>query len=167
MARNNISKMLQKKDPTTLRTPIKPVDILDAAATPKQEDTQEETTQKVERTEKESHETDSVKRSDKKYDKTVRNKRTENSNQINDRSKRERKSSIYSEQDIQSLLAARQRAKERYSFEIYTDQKEDIQRICELYETSTGKKLSASRLIREVLESFIPDALKAFDKSDT
>jgi hypothetical protein len=55
---------------------------------------------------------------------------------------------------------------DRASFEIYTDQKEDIQLVCDLYEAETGRKLSASRLIREVLDSFLPTALKALQKGD-
>jgi hypothetical protein len=81
--------------------------------------------------------------------KTVRNERT-------------KKPRVYSGRDIEALLALDKRPSERYSFEIYSDQKEDIQRVCELYEQKTGQHLSASRLIREVLDSFLPGALKTF-----
>lgn len=90
-----------------------------------------------------------VKRNIKPRSKTVRNERT-------------KKPRVYSGRDIEALLALDKRPSERYSFEIYSDQKEDIQRVCELYEEKTGQHLSASRLIREVLDSFLPGALKTF-----
>jgi hypothetical protein len=37
MAKNKINQMLQQKDPAVLRTPIKPVSILNAAAETEQE----------------------------------------------------------------------------------------------------------------------------------
>ncbi len=107
------------------------------------------------------------KRDRKVVGKTVRNKSSDKVDGKRDRLTRGRKSRIYSDQDIRSVLAIEKRATKRYSFEIYVDQIEDIQRICELYEEANpGKKLSASRLIREVLDSFLSDALKAFEKSD-
>lgn len=65
--------------------------------------------------------------------------------------------------DVESILAVNKRKTERYSFEVYTDQKEDIQLLCDMYEQTTGKKLSASRLIREVLDTFLPEAIKTYE----
>ncbi|HYU74865.1 MAG TPA: hypothetical protein VEL31_19530 [Ktedonobacteraceae bacterium] len=107
------------------------------------------------------------KRTKKDFRESVRNKSSEKAIQKRDRPSREKKARIYSERDIQSVLAIEKRATKRYSFEIYVDQVDDIQRICELYEEANpDKKLSASRLIREVLDSFLSDALKAFEKID-
>ena len=96
---------------------------------------------------------DEKKRSAKSAEKTERR----------NRSTSRRKSKVFSSRDVQAILEIDKRATERYSFEIYSDQKEDIQQICDLYEKATGKKLSASRLIREVLDTFLPDALKTFE----
>ncbi len=107
------------------------------------------------------------KRPKKKFGESVRKKRSEKVIQKRDRPSRGKKPHIYSERDIRSVLAIEKRATKRYSFEIYVDQIDDIQHICELYEEANpDKKLSASRLIREVLDSFLSDALKAFGKSD-
>lgn len=54
--------------------------------------------------------------------------------------------------EVQGGIIAPQRATERYAFEIYTDQKRKLNRIRYLYEEKTGKKLSASRIIREAIE---------------
>jgi len=54
--------------------------------------------------------------------------------------------------EVQGGVIAPQRATERYAFEIYTDQKRQLNRIRYLYEEKTGKKLSASRIIREAIE---------------
>jgi hypothetical protein len=195
MAKNKISEMLQKKDPAALRrerTPVPAVDILDAAA--QGMETEQKSAQEiVERIEKEFVQTDEKieeeniigkddeemspergsvnahknKRSRKVIEKTVRNNDSDKADQKSDRPNRGRKQCIYSERDIQSVLALEKRATKRYSFEIYVDQIDDIQRICELYEEANpDKKLSASRLIREVLDSFLSDALKVFEKSD-
>lgn len=182
--KSDISKMLQRKDPASLRqaqqgrTPVSTVDILDAAAQSAEVEQQESTRKEGEEktntiimpiipTEKDIGKSEELKRTTKNIEKNERKKRTEKTNEKNDKVKRSRKNHIYSERDIHSVLAIEKRATERYSFEIYSDQKEDIQRISDLYEAATGKKLSASRLIREVLDSFIPDALKALSSDDT
>ncbi len=54
------------------------------------------------------------------------------------------------------------RATERYSFEIYTDQKGSIDELQYLYRKRTGKKLSASRIIREALEEYVDRTLQTF-----
>jgi len=54
--------------------------------------------------------------------------------------------------EVQGGIVAPQRPTERYAFEIYTDQKRQLNRIRYLYEERTGKKLSASRIIREAIE---------------
>jgi hypothetical protein len=167
MARDKIEKMLQRKDPNALRTQVKAVDILHAATE------REEVPQKEERKSDETivsdtpiHKDDEEDRIVKKSQKLDRKERTEKQPQKSKRQTGGRKPHIYSEQAVRSVLAVEKRETVRYSFEIYIDQKEDIERICEMYEEAVEKKLSASRLIREVLDSFIPDALKTFEKSE-
>ena len=53
------------------------------------------------------------------------------------------------------------RATERYSFEIYSDLIGKIEDIQYQYKKKTGKKLSASRIIREALEEYLQQAEKA------
>ncbi len=169
MAKNKINEMLQKKDPAALRrerTPVPAVDILDAAA--QGTETEQKSAQEIPDTKIES-----VERSKKEFVQTAEKIGEEitigkDDEEVSpDRPNRVRKQRIYSERDIQSVLAIEKRATKRYSFEIYVDQIDDIQHICELYEEANpDKKLSASRLIREVLDSFLSDALKAFGKSD-
>jgi hypothetical protein len=97
---------------------------------------------------------------------SIEKKRSQTTRQKSERNKRTKKGHRYSEQDIHTLLANDKRETTRYSFEIYLDQRDDIQDICDRYEELTGKKLSASRLLREVIDDFLPDALKAFGKDD-
>ncbi len=167
MARDKIDKMLQRKDPNALRTQVKAVDILQAATD------REEVPQKEERKSDEirvpevaTHKDDEEKQIVKNSQKGERKERTEKPTQRRTRHTGGKKPHIYSEQAVRSVLAIEKRETIRYSFEIYVDQKADIERICELYEEVIEKKLSASRLIREVLDSFIPDALKTFEKSE-
>lgn len=52
------------------------------------------------------------------------------------------------------------RSTERYSFEIFTDQKESILEIKYRYEKRTGQRLSKSRIIREALDIYFDQVLK-------
>jgi len=167
MAKDKIDAMLKRKDPNVLRTRVKAVDILQSATD------MEEVPQKEERKNEEAISSPlSINKDDegdqiaKEHQKREKKTRTEKTIQKNTRQTRSKKPHIYSEQLVQSVLATDKREIERYSFEIYSDQKTDIKHICELYEEATKKKLSASRLIREVLDSFIPDALRALEKSE-
>ena len=89
----------------------------------------------------------------KYYDKEKRAIKTNSETERTKRSTSRRKPKVFSSKDVQAVLESDKRETERYSFEIYSDQKDDIQQICDLYEGATGKKLSASRLIREVLDT--------------
>lgn len=51
------------------------------------------------------------------------------------------------------------RPTERYSFEIYTDQKPGIEELQYRFKQRTGTKLSASRIIREAIAAYLPEAL--------
>lgn len=165
--KKDIKSMLGNRSPGALRQAVQQVDILKEATdalsstekTPDKPDEQEPSINEPDvssdkKEEKESTSaTDVKKRSSKQHQETVR---------IN-RSTSRKKPKVFSSKDVQAILEINKRATERYSFEIYSDQKEDIQQICDLYEKATGKKLSASRLIREVLDTFLPDALKTFE----
>ncbi len=52
------------------------------------------------------------------------------------------------------------RRTERYSFEIFSDQKERIEELQYQFKRKTGKKLSSSRILREALEEYLEKALK-------
>jgi hypothetical protein len=163
----DIKGMLGKKSPAELRKGIQQIDILQEAAaalTPEQAvketdiSEEEEQTVKVDTKsveEKPSDFTDKKKRSTETISKTERT----------NRSTSRRKPKVFSSKDVQAVLETDKRQTERYSFEIYSDQKADIEHVCRSYEQVTGKKLSASRLIREVLDTFLPDALKTFETS--
>ena len=58
------------------------------------------------------------------------------------------------------------RATERYSFEIFTDQKSRMYEVQHRYLTRTGHKLAASRIIRDALEEYL-DKLDAVRKGDS
>src|ERR1041385_8733539 len=159
--------MLSNKSPNALRQGVQQVDILKEATaalapTEKASEKPDEQSQSGiepdipdgKDNEKEAFSSIEIKkRSPKQHQETERKKRSTS----------RRKPKVFSSKDVQAVLELDKRQTERYSFEIYSDQKEDIQVICDLYEQATGKKLSASRLIREVLDTFLPDALKTFE----
>lgn len=154
MARDKLKAALESKGPDALRQAavggrqvVQPVDIISASIPAERKEDREN------RTEKPNYKIEVKKSSQPKE-------------QVSERKRRSKKPQLKSEQDIHALLASDKRATERYSFEIYTDQKDDIALLCERYEKSTTQKLSASRFIREVLDYFLPGALKAFEEEN-
>jgi hypothetical protein len=182
MAKKDLKDLLGKKSPAELRKGIQQIDILKEASealslSEKESDKADVKESSVEATEqpddkksevkpfdKISVESSSVENSKTTEDKKRTSKSSDKTEHVN-RSTSRRKPKVFSSKDIQAVLEVDKRATERYSFEIYSDQKGDIEQVCKLYEKATGKKLSASRLIREVLDTFLPDALKTFDAS--
>jgi hypothetical protein len=67
-------------------------------------------------------------------------------------------------QEIKEGVKDEKRPTERYSFEIYTDQKQKIEDLQYQYKKKTGKRLSASRILREALEVYLKQALSALKK---
>jgi hypothetical protein len=59
----------------------------------------------------------------------------------------------------QGVIETNKRPTERYSFEIYTDQKQKIRDLQYQYEKRMGKRLSSSRIIREAIEVYLEKAL--------
>ena len=55
----------------------------------------------------------------------------------------------------QGIVKEKKRLTERYSFEIYSDQKPLIRKVQSIYEEHTGKSLPKSRVIREALEEYL------------
>jgi outer membrane biosynthesis protein TonB len=169
MAKKDIKGMLGNKSPSALRHAVQQVDILKEAAaaldpTEKENDTPDEQIQSV----KEPALSDEKEVDKESFSSVEARKRTSQQRQETDhknRSTPRRKPKVFSSKDVQAVLESDKRQTERYSFEIYSDQKQDIQQVCDFYEHATGKKLSASRLIREVLDTFLPDALKTFESS--
>ncbi len=64
--------------------------------------------------------------------------------------------------ELEQGRAETKRATERYSFEMYIDQKGSIEELQYLYKKRTGKKLSASRILREALEAYVQKAFRMF-----
>lgn len=174
--KQSLAEQLKAKSPQAMRQAIQPIDILAAAAgkTEIDENTEREkrtvlsaatpassaqvspvsaSVSEQERTERIPGKSERKKRSSIAIDKSGTQQRTE-------------KTRIYSDEAIQSILAIEKRSTERYSFEIYADQKHTIERLRRLYEQKTGQKLSASRLIREILDSFLSEALALFDNEE-
>jgi hypothetical protein len=63
--------------------------------------------------------------------------------------------------ELEEGVRESKRPTERYSFEIYVDMKEKIEDIQYRYKKKTGKKLSASRIIREALEVYFTEIEEA------
>jgi hypothetical protein len=169
MPKKDIKDLLGKRSPGELRKGVQQIDILQEAAAAlsspeKETDATEKESSSVQPDEKIVEENSSEKAAKPSEAKTKASKTSERPERKNRSVKARKKPRVYSKEDIHSVLAVDKRATERYSFEIYSDQKQDIQRVCDLYEQATGKKLSASRLIREVLDTFLPDALKTFEE---
>lgn len=166
----DIKGMLGKKSPGELRKGVQQIDILQEAAaalsppSEKESDKPDEIKSEVNPPAETMVETTEEKPSEP-ADKKKRVTKAKSETERTTRSTSRRKPKVFSSRDVQAVLETDKRATERYSFEIYSDQKADIEQVCGLYEQATGKKLSASRLIREVLDTFLPDALKTFESS--
>lgn len=63
--------------------------------------------------------------------------------------------------ELREGVTEKERPTERYSFEIYTDQKQRIEDLQYRFKRRTGKKLSSSRIIREAIEEYLNKAEKA------
>jgi hypothetical protein len=61
----------------------------------------------------------------------------------------------------QGALETEKRPTERYSFEIYIDQKQKIRDLQYQYEKRMRKRLSSSRIIREAIEVYLEKALES------
>lgn len=80
--------------------------------------------------------------------------RTVTPNDVTERSNRSPELSSLLE-ELTGGLPDDSRPTERYSFEIYTDQKQRIYDVQHNYLTRTGHKLPASRIIRDALEEYL------------
>lgn len=88
------------------------------------------------------------------------NVRTVRANGVNERSNRTvEQSSVLTE--LAQGIDEDKRGTERYSFEIFSDQKERIEELQYQYKRKTGKRLSSSRILREALEEYLEKALRA------
>lgn len=86
------------------------------------------------------------------------NGETERSNRTGDDTNEER--SVLEEM-TQGVLETEKRPTERYSFEIYIDQKQKIRDLQYQYEKRMRKRLSSSRIIREAIEVYLEKALES------
>ncbi len=68
--------------------------------------------------------------------------------------------------EIAEGAPAHRRPTERYSFEIYTEQKPAIEELQYQFRKRTGTKLSSSRIIREAIAAYVPEALRALTMAD-
>lgn len=178
MAKQSLADKMKAKSPQAMRQVIQPVDILAAAAagTELDEKTDQESERKkrtvssltkevsFEQDDRQVSEVSEQKRIEKEPEKSERKKRSRKSLEKISISDRTEKPRIYSDEAIHTILTVEKRSTERYSFEIYTDQKLSIEHLRRIYEQKTGMKLSASRLIREILDSFLPEALALFEE---
>lgn len=87
------------------------------------------------------------------------NERTERANDTTERLDRTVKLQTSVLEEIKEGIKDDKRPTERYSFEIYTDQKQEIEDLQYRYKKKTGNKLSASRIIREALEVYLKQAI--------
>ena len=92
------------------------------------------------------------------------NERTERANATTERIDRTVDIQTSVLQEIKEGVKDEKRPTERYSFEIYTDQKQKIEDLQYQYKKKTGKRLSASRILREALEVYLKQALSALKK---
>ena len=132
-----MEKAFAERNPLASRQPIQPVDFY--------QDTEEPKVEKV----------DNIKRSFKTIDRTVR---------TNDKKESITKPTSVLMELSQGVEEDR-RPTERYSFEIFSDQKERIEELQYQYKRKTGKKLSSSRILREALEEYLDKTLETLVKS--
>jgi hypothetical protein len=101
--------------------------------------------------------------------KTERKERTEEARIKSVRKERTKKANAKTERVKRVILAEPEKPETvRDSYEAYVEQLETIEKLQALYKKKTGRPLTKSRVIREALEYFLPQALDAYkdDKND-
>jgi hypothetical protein len=148
-SKDSLQAALQSRSPLIQRQAITPVNILEEATlTPKASPLEE--TERKKSTEQSNVSTERKKRTEKASRKTVRRERTFLPNEKNERKKRV----ILAEPEKPETV--------RDSYEAYVEQLETIEILQALYRKKTGRPLTKSRIIREALEYFLPQALGAY-----
>jgi len=88
--------------------------------------------------------------------------RSRNTNKLNARTDVSKKTVLQElRQGVEETTTPRA---ERYSFEIYPDQKDRIKELQNLYQRKTGRKLSASRILREGLDMYLEKAFQLLNE---
>jgi hypothetical protein len=168
--KNALQGMLNNRSPQNMRQAVQPIDILSAAAEPNVVSEQQDPaylSAEIAPVSLGETKLPSSLQQEKQVETTLKKTERKDSTQKVAPIQRPKKPHVFSERAIHAVLAPTKRKTVRYSFEIFEDQRKEIQQVCELYESQhTNEKLSASRLLRELLDSFLPDALKALDKTD-
>ncbi len=141
---HKLDTILKVRSPLEKRQVITPVDVLETERPNGSDELNE-------RTETANERTDRPNRTDEPE------QRPERANATSNTSKRENRTVF---DDLERGIKETKRATERYSFEIYTDQKGSIDELQYLYKKRTGKKLSASRILREALEAYVTKAFR-------
>ncbi len=142
---NSLNAAMQGRNPLEMRQAIQPVDILQT----ERNERSVEPNEHMNRTSEPNDVSERVNRSHKPK------KRTEIPHGQRERNHR----TVFD--DLKGGTSEEEkRPTERYSFEIYTDQKGSIEEVQYLYKKKTGKKLSVSRIIREALEEYLSRALE-------
>jgi hypothetical protein len=190
--KRQLSDKMQERNPLDMRQQIIPVDILATEGvqrTDRPNNDTERLTERLERTEETRGENDSSRRIKKANPDTEQKSEyidvSEESNQDWERKQRTSKAKKKTEQtrntnklnariDVSKktvLQELRQGVKEtttpraeRYSFEIYPDQKDRIKELQNLYQQKTGRKLSASRILREGLDMYLEKAFQLLNE---
>lgn len=148
--KQSLNDILNKRNPLAERQVITPIDVL----APEETERNDRTVTPNARTERTNDTTERVKRTSEPKKRTVKPIGT---------TERVRRSVF---DDLQQESEDTKRVTERYSFEIYTDQKGSIEELQYLYKKKTGKKLSVSRIIREAIEAYLDRALTAFREGE-
>ena len=88
--------------------------------------------------------------------------RSRNTNKLNARTDISKKTVLQElRQGVEETTTPRA---ERYSFEIYPDQKDRIKELQNLYQQKTDRKLSASRILREGLDMYLEKAFQLLNE---
>lgn len=160
--KNKLDAILKQRNPLEERQVITPVDVLAPPQEPiaetersiRPDEPNEETKEPNERAERTKRTTTHTKRTVSPRKRTM---------QPSAQSERINRTVL---DDLQQPAEDTKRKTERYSFEIYTDQKGSIEELRYLYNKRTGKKLSASRILREALEEYLQKTLKVFREEE-
>jgi hypothetical protein len=118
----------------------------------------EHLTERLERTEDTNNKTDSLKRGKNPNTNTeeMQERKQQIPNKLNTRTDGSKRTVLQElRQGVEETTTPRA---ERYSFEIYPDQKDRIKELQNLYQRKTGRKLSASRILREGLDMYLEKA---------
>lgn len=141
----DLKALMRDRAPAVKRKVVTPVDLYEAGNNKDKERTENRTGGRA------------VNRTDRRTPDRTTERPTERSNERDNERPTERTNTTRPAllAELESGLVKSERAKERYSFEAYSDQVEQLAKLQALYRQKTKGKVTISRMIRDALDTYL------------